>query len=205
MRRRRWWLIIGAAALATALVFSLADFQWSRSTARVEATAAHSSAGQVELGGEDMPQVYVDPALGEGRHLGDLLVEAMERQGLMGVGGVPGWQSPAPDVVQDLGRLDPERPVLAVYALDTTHRYTPVHGTARGVLELAFATTPDKLPARLPDPSLGVLDQPGQFVFRSEVALDFQATGLMTWPAFREMVLEALAGAAVDKLVEAIR
>lgn len=196
--------VLGAVVLAVAFLLLSADFQLARVTTEFEALVDHSPAAGVNLGGAQMPQLFIDPSVADGDQVGAALLRALELSGLLGVEGVPGWTAPRPTVVRDREELDPGRPVLAVYECETRFFYTPVFARAEGRLRIGLATSPGALPPPPPQPFSTTSDGPGEFTFRSEVAGRHRAVGLITWPAYRSAVLRALAATSVQELVAAL-
>jgi hypothetical protein len=84
--------------------------------------------------------------------------------------------------------------------------YTPFFSTARATLTYGYASDSVHVPASPPDPkaplepSLGGVDDPQDFAFRGEISLEMRSAGLMTWPAFRRLVLEELARRAAEEI-----
>jgi len=183
-----------AAAAGIVLVLGLAllvsDFALVSSRAEVEFTAGYSGDTQSAAKGRDI-QLFIGPEVDGRIRLEAEILKALQ------LSGVATGSFAATRSTDDPAELEPGRPVFAVYGLETRTVWTPIYATCRATLQYGFAAEPALLPPPPPDPLLGSSDG---FVLRGEIKLTHRAWGLITWPAYRRLVYEALAEQAAREL-----
>lgn len=199
MRNYRLVVSVAIAALVV-LFFSFVDFRVVRSWRSTNSAVGYSTGGQPQTGmfetSAPIESVYLDADWANKDGLGPAFARALQTDGLA--------NGPSRvDFVTDRAELAPGKPTLAIYSLELHWRYSPFYSLCQATAKIGYGADPSLLPTAPPDPAMA--DRAGKvgLALKGEISLEMKSAGLMTWPAYRNLVLQALAEQALAEIDKA--